>query len=195
MAESIAEYIAKLPKVQRDMFETTFNTMRKNADPLLEEGMQYNLPSFYVPHSVYPNGYHCDPKQPLPFASLAMNKGGQMSIHMFCEYNDSDERSRLEKEWKKAGCKWNAGKACIRAKKLEDIPQKVLGAAIKRMSVKKFIKSYETKIPESKKKAMAKKAAKVLTKTKPTSKTLGKPMKSTAKGPKTSHSQRRSARK
>lgn len=82
--------------------------------------MQYNFPSFSLPHSVYPQGYHCDPSQPVPFVSVSGRKGG-VSIHLFCTYCDPTERGRLETEWKAAGCKWDAGKSCIRVKKLDQV--------------------------------------------------------------------------
>ena len=43
---------------------------------------------YYVPHRVHPAGYHCDPRQPLPFVMLASQKG-YIAIHMMPIYTAS----------------------------------------------------------------------------------------------------------
>lgn len=70
-ATTVAAYLAELPAERRAVIEAVCNVIRKNLDKPFEEGMQYGMIGYYVPHSVYPAGYHCDPKQPLPFAGLA----------------------------------------------------------------------------------------------------------------------------
>jgi hypothetical protein len=82
--------------------------------------MQYKMPSFALQHSVYPCGYHCDPAQPLPFVSVSARKTG-ISIHLFCVYCSPAAREQLEVEWKEAGCMWDAGKACVRVKRLDQV--------------------------------------------------------------------------
>ena len=107
--------------------------------------MQYGMIGYYVPHSVYPPGYHCDPKQPLPFAGLASQKN-YMSIYLMCIYGDGEHAAWFREAWAKTGKKLDMGKSCIRFKKLDDVPLKVIGQAIKRVPVKKYIEHYESVI-------------------------------------------------
>ncbi len=171
---SVEAYLAALPEDRRTFVGAILQTIRKNADPKLEEGIQYRLPAFYVPHSVYPAGYHCDAKQPLPFAAVASTKGG-VSIHLFCTYADAGQQERLAKEWKATGSRLDMGKSCIRVKKLEQVPLDVLGAAVKRMKVGPFIKAYEKSVPTAGRKP-AKKTAR-----KPARKGARKPAKKASK--------------
>ncbi len=155
---TIDAYLAALPGERRELVEAILATIRQNADVKLEEGIQYGMPAFYLPHAAYPAGYHCDPAQPLPFASVAATKSGA-SIHLFCAYCDSDERARLVTEWKATGKRLDMGKACIRVKRLEQVPLDVVGAAVKRMTAARFVRAYESIVPASVRTA-AKKPAK-----------------------------------
>lgn len=153
-----AAYLAALPAGQRELADAILQTIRKNADPKFEEGLQYGMPAFYLPHSVYPSGYHCDAKQPLPFASVASRKSG-VSIYLFGVYCDPAEQERLQKEWKATGHRLDMGKSCIRVKKLEQVPLDVLGASVRRMKAAKFVKAYEKSVPAAGKQTTTKKAA------------------------------------
>jgi hypothetical protein len=113
-----------------------------------EEGMQYGMIGYFVPHSVYPPGYHCDPKQPLPFACLASQKN-YISVYLGCVYADPEHEAWFREAWAKTGKKLDMGKSCVRFRKLDDVPLNVIGQAIKRVSVKKFIERYESTIKES----------------------------------------------
>ncbi len=136
-------------------------TIRKNLNPGFAEGIQYGMIGYFVPHSVYPDGYHCDPKQPLPFASIASQKN-HIGIYLFCLYSSPGDMERFVREWKATGKKLDMGKSCVRVKTLEDVPLDVLGKAIKRVTVKKFVASYEKARDEtwSPKRAAKKKASK-----------------------------------
>jgi len=142
---TVEQYLADLPEDRREALSAVRRTILDNLDEAYEEGIQYNMIGYYVPHSVYPPGYHCDPKQPLPFASIASQKN-HMGLYLFCIYGDENERARFEKSWKAAGKKLDMGKSCVRFKKLEDVPLEVLGETIRRMPAKKFIKTYETNV-------------------------------------------------
>jgi hypothetical protein len=39
-----------------------------------EECMSYGMIGYVVPHSIYPKGYQCNPKVPLPFVNLGSQK-------------------------------------------------------------------------------------------------------------------------
>jgi hypothetical protein len=111
--------------------------------------MQYGMIGYYVPHRVYPAGYHCDPKHGLPFAALASQKN-YMSVYLmglYCGCVDGVSDNRLlrwfQEAWTKSGKKLNMGKACIRFKKVDDLALDVLGEAIRRLPAKKYIEAYE----------------------------------------------------
>lgn len=145
-AATVDEYLESLPEDRRDALNAVRKVILKNLDKKnIEEGMQYGMIGYYVPHRVYPPGYHCDPKQPLPFAGMASQKN-HMSLYMMCNYGSEAEMRRFQQEWKKTGKRLDMGKACIRFKKLDDLALDVIGAAIKRMTAKKYIEHYESAI-------------------------------------------------
>jgi len=149
-ARSVEEYLAELPDDRREAISAVRATILKNLPKGYEEGMQYGMIGYYVPHSVYAPGYHCDPKQPLPFASLASQKN-HMGFYFMCIYSNPELETWLRVAWAKTGKKLDMGKSCIRFKKLEDVPLKVVGQAIKKVPVKKFVEFYESAIkPPSK---------------------------------------------
>jgi hypothetical protein len=114
----------------------------KNIDSDIEEGMQYGMIGYYVPHSVFPAGYHCDPRQPLPYVNLGSQKN-HMAIYMMGLYASSPLRDWFESAWIAAGKKLDIGKSCIRFKKVDDLAMDVLAEALRRVSVKNYIKVYE----------------------------------------------------
>ena len=68
---TVREYLSSLPADRRAAIEQVRDVILKNLDKDFEEGMAYGMIGYYVPHRVFPDGYHCDPKQGLPFAALA----------------------------------------------------------------------------------------------------------------------------
>lgn len=157
-ATTAAEYLKGLDPDRKKALAAIRKVIKANLDPKIKEMMTYGMIGYVIPFSVYPGGYHCNPETPLPFANLASQKA-YMAIYLFCIYGNPEEKARLEKEWKAAGKKLDMGKACIRVKKLDDVPLDVLGAAIKRITAAKFIKQYERDIPASVKAKAAKKPA------------------------------------
>lgn len=153
------QYLDGLPDDRRKAIQAIRKTINAHRDKRLKEGIQYGMIGWFVPHSVYPNGYHCDPAQPLPFASVASQKS-HIGIYLFCLYTDEKERDRFVKAWKAAGRRMDMGKSCIRVKKLEDVPLDVLGEAISRMDCDKFIGVYESQFGAGKKASLKKVPAK-----------------------------------
>ena len=88
-AATVEAYLAGLPEDRRQALEAVRKVVLKNLDKDYEEGIQYGMIGYYVPHRVHPPGYHCDPKQPLPFAGLASQKN-YMSLYLMCIYGDSE---------------------------------------------------------------------------------------------------------
>ncbi len=143
-ATTVKAYLKDLPADRREALEQVRKVILKNLDPKFEEGMQYGMIGYFVPHAIFPAGYHCDPSQPLPFASVASQKN-HMAIHLMCIYSIPAQLEWFLEAWEKSGCKKpDMGKSCIRFKKLDDIPLDVIGKLIKRVTAAKFISNYES---------------------------------------------------
>lgn len=139
---SVNEYLASLPEERKTAVEAVRQVILKNLPKGYEEGIQYGMIGYYVPHSLYPAGYHCDPREPLPFASLASQKN-HMAVYAMCIYSDPALLEWFETAWAKTGKKLDMGKSCIRFKKLDDLPLEIIGAMIRKVPVKKHIAFYE----------------------------------------------------
>ena len=141
-ATTVKEYLESLPEDRRTAVETVRKVILANLDKGFEEGMSYGMIGYYVPHSVYPAGYHCDPKLPLPYVNLASQKN-HLAIYMMGIYGDPAYSEWFESEWEKTGKKLDKGKSCIRFKKVEDLTLDVIGKSIKKLTLKKYVKIYE----------------------------------------------------
>lgn len=155
-ATSVKDYLAELPPERRRAIEAVRKVILKNLDDGFQEGMQYGMIGYAVPHSIYPAGYHCDPRQPLPFAALASQKN-YMSLYMMSAYADWKEELWLREQFARAGKKLDMGKCCIRFRTLDDLALDVIGEAIGRVTVKDHIASYESVMRERRKAVPAKK--------------------------------------
>jgi len=148
-AKTVSEYLASLPADRRAAISAVRDVVRKNLDRDYEEGIQYGMIGWYVPHSLFPAGYHTDPKQPLPFAALASQKNHMalymMGVYCGCAEGKDGETADVKwfkTQWAKTGKKLDMGKACLRFKKLDDLALDVVGAAIKRIPAKVYVKRY-----------------------------------------------------
>lgn len=158
-ATTVKQYMDELPADRKKAIAAIRKAIKSNLDPKFKEGIQYGMIGYFAPHSVYPKGYHCDPKQPLPLASIASQKN-HIGIYLFCLYSNEAEMARFVEAWKATGKKLDMGKSCIRVKTIDDVPLDVLGDAIGRISCDAFIEHYEAQIAQGPaKKAAAKKPA------------------------------------
>lgn len=115
----------------------------KNLPKGFAETMSYGMVGYVVPHSLYPGGYHCDPKQPLPFLSIASQKNFIAVYHMGI-YSDPKLLQWFTKEFaKQSTAKLDMGKSCIRFKKPEQIPFKLIGELAAKMTPQDWISTYE----------------------------------------------------
>jgi hypothetical protein len=147
-AATVAEYLDSLPPDRREAVEAVRGVILKNLDKDFVEGMGYGMMGYSVPHSVFPAGYHCDPKQPLPYAGIASQKQG-ISVYLMGLYigggeagEETDDSRWFRAAWAKTGKKLDMGKACIRFKRIEDVPLEVIGEAIRRVPSKVYIERY-----------------------------------------------------
>ena len=160
-ATNVDEYVASLPEDRREAIGALRAVILKNLPKGYEEGMQWGMIGYYVPHSLYPAGYHCQPEEPLPVASLASQKNHMAFYGLGLYINEAQARWFVE-EWKKAGKKLDMGKSCVRFKTLDDVAVDVIGRAIKRLPVEQYIEQYERQLTtnDSGKKVSKKRAAK-----------------------------------
>jgi hypothetical protein len=142
-ATTVQEYLAELPPERRAVIEAVRAVILQNLDPEYAEGMQYGMIGYHVPHRVYPPGYHCDPKQPLPFAALASQKN-HLAVYLMCGWGNPDHEQWLRTAWARTGKRLDMGKSCLRFRKLEDLALEVLGEAIRRVPARQFIVNYES---------------------------------------------------
>jgi len=149
-ARTVAEYLASLPTDRRAAIEAVRKVILRNLDADYEEGMQYGMIGYYVPHRVFPPGYHCSPDQPLPFAALASQKN-HMAVYLMGVYVDGEDNESqwFRKAWAKTGKKLDMGKCCVRFKKLEDIALDVVGESVRRLPAKKYIGYYAQNLAAS----------------------------------------------
>lgn len=138
------EYLSNLPDDRKEVMQKLRNSIIENIPQGFEEVMSYGMLGFVIPHSIYPEGYHCDPKLPLPFMNLASQKNFIALYHMGI-YADNKLLEWFVAEYPKhCKAKLDMGKSCIRFKKLDDIPYELIGELAGKVSVTDWIKTYET---------------------------------------------------
>lgn len=150
-ATTVEEYLASLPDDRREALSAVRKVFLDNLPEGMDEGMQYGMIGYFVPHSVYPPGYHCDPKQPLPFGGLASQKN-HMSLYLMCAYGEGPIKEAFVQGFKDAGKKLDMGKACVRFKKLDDLALDVVAKTLRTLSVQQWIDICEAAVPPSKRK-------------------------------------------
>lgn len=137
------EYVAQLPDDRKEAIQALREVIVKNIPQGFEEQMSYGMIGYVVPHSLYPKGYHCDVKQPLPFLSIASQKNFIALYHMGI-YADPQLLTWFVDEYPKhCKTKLDMGKSCIRFKKPEQIPFELIGALASKMTVDDWVQTYE----------------------------------------------------
>lgn len=140
------EYLAGLPEDRKPAMMELRKAILKNLPKGFSEEMSYGGLGYVVPHSIYPSGYHCDPKLPLPFMGIASQKHFIGFYHMGI-YADKKLFDWFVKEYsKQVKIKLDMGKSCVRFKKPDQIPFKLIGELVGKMSVADWIEMYEKKI-------------------------------------------------
>lgn len=78
------EYIHQVSEERQDGLRKLQHSIKTNLPKGFEEGMQYGMIGYYVPHSIYPKGYHCKVSEPLPFMSFASRRIPSIYITWGC---------------------------------------------------------------------------------------------------------------
>lgn len=137
------QYLAELPDDRKEAMQKIRNAIKNNLPNGFEEVMSYGMLGYVVPHSIYPDGYHCTPKLPLPFINLASQKNNISLYHMGV-YGDENLLNWFVAEYaKQAKSKIDMGKGCLRFKKMDDIPFDLIGELATKISVDDWIVIYE----------------------------------------------------
>ncbi|CAN5688636.1 DUF1801 domain-containing protein [soil metagenome] len=139
------EYVDSLPGDRKQAINELRKVILKNLPEGFCEVMGYGMLAYVVPHSLYPAGYHCDPRQQLPFISIASQKNFIAIYHMGI-YADEKLLNWFTDEYKHQGnTKLDMGKSCIRFKKPELIPFDLIGKLASKITPEEWIAVYETK--------------------------------------------------
>ncbi len=150
-ATTIEEYFQSIPEERKEAMQTLFRIVKENLPNGFVEEISYGHIGFVVPHSMYPNGYHCDPKSPLPFINLASQKNFIALYHMGL-YMNEDLLNWFTAEYPNySKRKLDMGKSCIRFKKMDEIPFELIGQLAQKISPAQWIEWYENVLNSRKK--------------------------------------------
>ncbi|MBP8725155.1 MAG: DUF1801 domain-containing protein [Saprospiraceae bacterium] len=141
-ATTVAAYLEALPEDRRGPMRSLRETILSNLPEGFEECIQYGMISYVVPHSLYPGGYHCDPRQALPFLSIAAQKH-YISLYHMGLYQGLLLDWFLQSWPQHSSRKPDMGKSCIRFRKTQDIPFELIGALCRKISPDEWIRHYE----------------------------------------------------
>lgn len=145
-ATSPEDYIDQVPEERKNPLKKLRKTIKDNLPEGFEEGIQYGMIGYYVPHTTYPDGYHCNPKEPLPFMSFASQKN---SINLYHSgiYAKKELHDWFVAEYPKhSKRKLDMGKSCVRFKKIDEIPFDLIAELCTKMDLKEWVNIYESNI-------------------------------------------------
>jgi hypothetical protein len=171
-ATTVQEYLKELPDDRRVAMKAVRAVILANLPKGYEERMSYGMIGYVVPHNIYPKGYQCNPKLPLPFVNLGSQKS-HMALHLMCCYSDPTLKASFQKAWKDTGKKFDMGGGCVRFKKVEDVPLEMIGEFVASLPVDVYIRRMEKVFSGNAKARAAGKSSKA-TKTKVTATKIGK---------------------
>jgi uncharacterized protein YdhG (YjbR/CyaY superfamily) len=141
---TVSDYLINLPEERKEAFNKLREVILINLPKGFEECINYGMIGYVVPHSIYKNGYHCDPKLPLPFMNIASQKNFIAFYHMGI-YGNSDLMNWFVSEFPNhSKAKLDMGKSCIRFKKMNEVPFELIGKLVQQMTTTDWINQYET---------------------------------------------------
>jgi len=145
-ANTPEECVAQIPEERKPIISKLRKIIKDNLPKGFEEGVNYKMLGYYVPHSIYPEGYYCDPKLPLPFMNLASQKNS-INLYHSGVYAKKELYDWFVAEYPKhSKRKLDMGKSCIRFKKMDDIPYDLIAELCTKLTVNEWINIYESAI-------------------------------------------------
>ena len=144
--QSVEAYLDEIPDKRKEAFIKLREVINSNLPEGFEETMSYGMVGFIVPHKLYPAGYHCNPKLPLPFVNLA-NQKNYIALYHLGIYANEELLNWFTTEYSKfSTTKLDMGKSCIRFKKMDKIPYELIGKLMAKVSTQEWISTYEKSI-------------------------------------------------
>ncbi len=140
-APSVTKYLLELPPERRPVIEAVRRMILANIDKDIEESMSYGTLGYVVPHRVFPGGYHCDQKMPVPYIGVA-SRTNHMALYLMFAYAGGFEEDWIRKQYAAKGKRLDMGKACLRFRSLEDLDLAIVAAAIRRVPAQQHIATY-----------------------------------------------------
>jgi len=150
-ATTVQEYLDELPEDRREALAQVRKIILDNLPQGYEEGIQWGDIGYFVPYSIYPDGYDSKPKERLQYMGLA-NQKNNMMIRLVCMYTNPELREDFEEDYRASGKKLDMGGGCLRFTKVENLPLEVVAKLVAQLPVDKFVASYDQKRKEAKKK-------------------------------------------
>lgn len=142
-ATTVSEYLDEVEDERKEVFTKIFQTIKNNIPEGFDDTIQHGMISFVVPHSIYPDGYHCNKKQALPLMSIASQKNA-ISLHHMGLYADENLSKWFSEQYiKQCKSKLDMGKGCVRFKKMDDIPFNLIKELVAKINVSDWISTYE----------------------------------------------------
>ncbi len=138
------QYIKELPVERQDAISKLRSEIKKNIHKGFKEVMSYGMLGYVVPHQLYSNGYHCTPELPLPYMNVASQKNFISVYHMGMYANSKLYDWFIDAYLKNTNARLDMGKCCVRFKKMETIPYKLIGELAGKLTVEDWIKMYES---------------------------------------------------
>lgn len=142
-AKTPQEYMDRLPDDRKDIMERLRAAVLEHLPEGLEEIMLYGMVCYVIPHSIYPKGYHVDPKLPLTMLGIASQKNHIALYHMALYAFPPVYEWFTAAYTQAAGKKPDIGKGCIRFRPTANIPYDLLGELCAKISVCEYIRTYE----------------------------------------------------
>ena len=143
IGKTVMEILTSLPSDRVEPFNKLHDIIVKNLPKGFEPAISYGGLGYVVPHSLYPEGYHCKPSEPLPFAGIASQKHSINFYHMGIYYKPKLLKWFVTEYPKYSKQKLDMGKSCVRFRKLDKIPYKLIGELMTKISAKEWINIYE----------------------------------------------------
>ncbi|WP_159471481.1 DUF1801 domain-containing protein [Dyadobacter sp. 3J3] len=150
-ASTPQEYIDSLPDDRKSAVNELRKIILQNLPTGFTEVMSYGMLGYVVPHSIYPDGYHCNPSLPLPFMNVASQKNFIAIYHMGIYANPNLKEWFTNEYAKHMKTKLDMGKSCLRFKKINEIPFELVGELASKMTVQDCIGIYETQYKNKRK--------------------------------------------
>ncbi|SDY07060.1 DUF1801 domain-containing protein [Flavobacterium degerlachei] len=145
-AETVEEYLIDLPDDRKSPMNKLRTTILDNIPATFVETMSYGMIGYVVPHTLYPDGYHCNPKLPLPFINIASQKNFIALYHMGIYANPELLKWFTDEFPKHSNQKLDMGKSCIRFKKMDQIPFDLIAELVQKVSIEEWINMYESMV-------------------------------------------------